>query len=131
MGWMKKETSMVRVSKLVSKSHDTPDEVRTPDKTRVEVVRLEGYTLGRFILQPGWRWSECVKPVVKTDSCQVSHVGYVVSGRITIKMTDGAQKTIAKGESYAIPPGHDAWVEGSEPFVALEVMSAEQYAKPQ
>jgi mannose-6-phosphate isomerase-like protein (cupin superfamily) len=121
----------VRVSKLMSKSHDNPDEVRTPDKTRVEVVRLEGYTLGRFTFQPGWRWSECVKPVVKTDSCQVSHVGYIVSGRITIKMTDGSQKTMGKGESYAIPPGHDAWVEGSEPFVAIEVMSAEQYAKPQ
>jgi hypothetical protein len=61
--------SEVRVSKLASKSHDNPDEVRTPDKTRVEVVRLEGYTLGRFTFQPGWRWSECVKPVVKTDSC--------------------------------------------------------------
>lgn len=120
----------VAVTKLEVKSHDSPDEVRSPDKTRVEVVRLEGFTLGRFNFEPGWRWSECVKPVVKTDSCQVSHVGYAVSGRITVRMKDGTQKTIVAGESYTIPPGHDAWVEGNERFVGIEVMSAEQYAKP-
>ena len=120
----------VVVTKLEVKSHSSPDEVRSPDKTRVEVVRLEGFTLGRFNFEPGWRWSECVKPVVKTDSCQVSHVGYAVSGRITVRMKDGTQKTISAGESYTIPPGHDAWVEGNERFVGIEVMSAEQYAKP-
>ena len=118
------------VHKLQTKSHDTPDEVRAPDKTRVEVVRLEGFTIGRFTLQPGWRWSQCVKPVVKTETCQVAHVGYVVSGRITVKMNDGAQTTVLPSMSYTIPPGHDAWVEGNEPFIAIEVMSAEQYAKP-
>ena len=118
------------VRKLETKSHDKPDEVRAPDKTRVEVVRLEGFTIGRFTLQPGWRWSECVKPVVKTDTCQVAHVGYAVSGRITLKMNDGSQTTIVPGMSYTIPPGHDAWVEGNEPLVAIEVMSAEIYAKP-
>jgi quercetin dioxygenase-like cupin family protein len=71
-----------------------------------------------------------VKPVVKTDSCQVSHVGYVVSGTITVRMNDGTQKTFTEGTSYTIPPGHDAWVEGNERFVCIEVMSAEQYAKP-
>ena len=118
------------VRKLETKSHDKPDEVRAPDKTRVEVVRLEGFTIGRFTLQPGWRWSQCIKPVVKTDTCQVAHVGYAVSGRITVKMNDGSQTTILPGMSYTIPPGHDAWVEGNEPLVAIEVMSAEIYAKP-
>ena len=118
------------VRKLETKSHDKPDEVRAPDKTRVEVVRLEDFTIGRFTLQPGWRWSQCVKPVVKTDACQVAHVGYAVSGRITVKMNDGSQTTIVPGMSYTIPPGHDAWVEGNEAFVAIEVMSAEIYAKP-
>ena len=117
------------VNTFASKSHDKADEVRTPDKTRVEVVRLDGFTIGRFTFQPGWRWSECVKSVVGTESCQVGHVGYAVSGRITVRLLDGSQKTIAAGESYTIPPGHDAWVEGTEPFVGIEVMSAEQYAK--
>ena len=120
----------VAVTKFEVKSHGSPDEVRSPDKTRVEVVRLEGFTLSRLNFEPGWRWSECIKPVVKTDSCQVSHVGYAVSGRLTVRMKDGTQKTIVAGESYTIPPGHDAWVEGNERFVGIEVMSAEQYAKP-
>ena len=119
----------VSVSQFEVKSHNMPDEVRTPDKTRVEVVRLEGFTLGRFNFEPGWRWSECIKPVVKTDSCQVSHAGYAVSGRLIVQVGDGTQKTISAGDSYTIPPGHDAWVEGDEPFVAIEVMSAEQFAK--
>jgi mannose-6-phosphate isomerase-like protein (cupin superfamily) len=120
----------MNVTKFESKSHNTPDEVRAPDKTRVEVVRLPGFTIGRLNMEPGWKWSECVKPVVKTDSCQVSHVGYVVSGTITVRLDDGTQKTFAPGTSYTIPPGHDAWVEGNERFVCIEVMSAEQYAKP-
>ena len=119
----------MKVGKLETKSHDTPDEVRAPSKTRVEVVRLGDFTIGWFIFQPGWRWSECIKPVAGTDSCQMSHVGYAVSGQITVKLNDGSQKTIAKGMSYTIPPGHDAWVEGAEPFVGIEVMSAEQFAK--
>jgi quercetin dioxygenase-like cupin family protein len=120
----------VYVRKLESKSHNSPDELRTPAKTRVEVVRLGDHTLARFNFEPGWRWSECVKPVVKTETCQLSHVGYLVSGRLTVRLNDGTQKTIGAGESYAIPAGHDAWVEGSEPAVAIEVLSAEVYAKP-
>jgi len=120
----------MNVTKFETKSHNEPDEVRSPAKTRVEVVRLAGFTLGRLNMEPGWRWSECVKPVVKTDSCQVSHVGYVVSGTLTVRLNDGTQKTLVKGASYTIPPGHDAWVEGNERFVCIEVMSAEQYAKP-
>lgn len=118
------------VTKLEVKSHDSPDEVRSPDKTRVEIVRLDGITLGRFNFEPGWRWSECIKPVAKTDSCQASHVGHAVSGRLTVRMQDGTEHGIAAGDSYTIPPGHDAWVEGTEKFVGIEVMSAEQYAKP-
>jgi hypothetical protein len=122
--------AQMQVSRLQTKSHDKPDEVRSPNKTRVEVCDLGSHTMGRFIFQPGWRWSECVKPVVKTESCQASHVGFAVSGKITVKMNDGAQATIAPGMSYTIPPGHDAWVEGNEPFVGIEVMSADTYAKP-
>jgi quercetin dioxygenase-like cupin family protein len=118
------------VSKFEMKSHDEPDERRTPPRTTVDVVRLEGFTLGRFTLAPGWRWSECVKPIANTHRCEVSHVGYCVSGRIRIQLADGSTKIIEPGASYAIPPGHDAWVEGNEPWVAIEVMSAELFAKP-
>ena len=123
-------TTPVTVAKFEVKSHQSPDEVRTPNKTRVEVVRLEGFTLSRLNFEPGWRWSECIKPVVKTESCQASHVGYAVSGCLTVRMKDGTQKNIVAGDSYTIPPGHDAWVDGNERFVGIEVMSAEQYAKP-
>lgn len=119
----------VTVTKLEAKSHDTPDETRQPEKTKVEVVRLEGFTIGRFNMQPGWRWSKCIKPVVHTESCQLSHVGYAVAGKLTVHMEDGTEKTIKAGDSYTIPPGHDAWVEGNEDFVGIEVMSAEKYAK--
>jgi len=119
----------VQVSRFEVKSHDHPDETRTPSRTRVEVVNVGGHTFGRFTFQPGWRWSECIKPVVKTDRCLHSHAGYVISGRLTVKLADGAEKTIGAGESYAIPPGHDAWVDGKEPFVSYEIMSSESYAK--
>lgn len=122
--------SGMNVTRFEIKSHNSPDEVRTPHKTRIEVVRLPGYTIGRFNFEPGWKWSECIKPVVKTDSCQVTHVGHVVSGTLTVRLDDGTQKTLTPGTSYTIPPGHDAWVEGNERFVAIEVMGAEQYAKP-
>lgn len=120
----------VAVTNFEAKSHSSPDEVRTPDKTRVEIVRLEGFTIGRFTFEPGWRWSKCIMPIVKTGTCQLSHVGYAVSGRMTVRLEDGTQKAIVAGDSYTIPPGHDAWVEGNENFIGLEVMSADQYAKP-
>jgi len=119
----------LKIESFEVKSHQSPDELRTPNKTRVEICRMEAFTMGRFKLEPGWRWSECIKPVVKTDTCQVSHVGYAVSGRLTVTMKDGTHQTISAGQSYTIPPGHNAWVEGNEQFVCIEVMSAEQYAK--
>jgi mannose-6-phosphate isomerase-like protein (cupin superfamily) len=120
----------VAVDKFEAKSHNSPDETRTPDKTRVEIVRLEDFTIGRLTLEPGWQWSECIKPHVHTDSCQLSHVGYAVSGSLVVRLEDGTEMTINAGDSYTIPPGHDAWNEGDKPFVAIEVLSAEQYAKP-
>ena len=70
-----------------------------------------------------------MRPVAGTETCQLSHVGYAVSGVITIRMDDGQEQTIRPGDAYTIPPGHDAWVEGNAPFVGIEVMSAEQFAK--
>lgn len=114
---------------ITTKSFDSPDETRTPPNTRVEVVRLGADTAARFTFQPGWRWSESVKPVVGTDSCQARHVGAVVSGRLHVAHTDGTEAEAGPGDAYVIEAGHDAWVVGDEPVVAFEFESAETYAK--
>ncbi len=120
----------VNITSFEVKSLARADEVRTPEKTRVEIVHLKDLTVGRFRLEPGWRWSDCVKPVVHTDLCQVPHAGYVCSGSLTVQMADGTKKTLHEGESYTIPPGHDAWVEGDQPFTTVEFANSESYAKP-
>lgn len=112
-----------------SKNFDEPDESRTPDKTRVDVVHVGDGEVGRFAFQPGWRWSECIKPVAGTDTCQADHVGYVATGRLTVEHQDGTQVTLSPGDAYSIKPGHDAWVEGDEQFVGFEFKSAATYAK--
>ena len=120
----------VTVNALESKSFDDPDEKRRPPKTQVDVVTINDTTLGRFTFEPGWRWSETVKTVVHTDSCQVNHLGFCTAGTLTVQMEDGTRITVTPGNAYAIPAGHDAWVEGDEAFVAYELMSATTYAKP-
>ena len=119
------------MASIESKSMDTPDETRTPDKTMVSVVHLGPATVARMQLEPGWRWSECIQPVAGGESCQAAHLGYVVSGQIHIAGTDGSELDLGAGDTYRIEPGHDAWVLGDEPFVALEFESqtAETYAR--
>jgi hypothetical protein len=108
---------------------NSPDESRTPEKTRVDVVRMGGATAGRFTFEPGWRWSECVKPVAGTDSCQARHVGVVHEGRLHVAHEDGSEGEIGPGDAYVIEPGHDAWVVGDERFVGFEFESADEYAR--
>jgi cupin domain len=119
------------MTSIESKSMDAPDETRAPEKTTVSVVHLGQATVARLTAQPGWRWSECIKPVAGTESCQAAHLGYVVSGKIHIASSDGTERDLGPGDAYRIEPGHDAWVLGDEPFVALEFESktAETYAK--
>jgi mannose-6-phosphate isomerase-like protein (cupin superfamily) len=110
----------------------SPDEVRSPDKTTVDIVRMGNTaTAARLTLQPGWRWSECIKPVAGTDSCRVRHVGLVGAGTLHIAHDDGTEADVGPGQSYVIEPGHDAWVVGDEPFVAyeFETTAAEEYAR--
>jgi hypothetical protein len=115
---------------IVTGTFDSADETRTPDKTKIDVVKLGGTTAARVTFQPGWKWSECIKPVAGTDSCQARHVGTVVSGRIHVVHEDGTEGDAGPGDAYVIEPGHDAWVVGEEPFVAFEFESktAAQYA---
>ena len=110
---------------------DSPDESRTPDKTRSDIVHLGGTTAARLTLEPGWRWSDCVKPVAGTPLCQHRHVGVAHAGRMRVNHEDGTVLEIAAGEAYVIEPGHDAEVVGDEAFVGFEFesRSAEEYAK--
>ena len=106
------------------------DEVREFPKGKLEMSTVGKMMVGRATFQPGWRWSESVKPIVGTDSCQVPHNGYVVSGRIAIKMDDGTEFEAGPGDAYDIPAGHDGWVVGDEPYVGVDFSSAmSEYAK--
>src|SRR6478736_5856621 len=109
---------------LTTKSFDKPDETRTPDKTMLEVVDLGEAKAARMTAQPGWRWSECIKPVVGGDSCQNRHFGVVISGRLHIVHDDGSEADVGPQDAYLLEPGHDAWVVGNEPFVAFEFESS-------
>jgi hypothetical protein len=117
---------------LVTKSFESPDEVRTPDKTTIQIVDLAGTKAARVRFEPGWRWSQCIKPVAGTESCQVHHVGMIVSGSIHVVHDDGTEGDITPGMAYVIEPGHDAWVVGDEPAVGFEFDSsaAQAYGKP-
>jgi hypothetical protein len=120
------------MTSIARKNFDSADEVRTPDKARIEVVDLGSAKAMRLTAQPGWRWSESVKPVAGTDSCLARHVGTVTAGALHVRHDDGTELDLTPGAAYVIEPGHDAWVTSSEPFVALEFESvtADTYAKP-
>lgn len=128
---MSLQEGMEKMAGIEKKNFASPDENRTPEKTQVEVVDLGSTKAARLTMQPGWKWSECIKPVVGTDSCQARHVGTVASGRLRVAHEDGTEIDLAPGDAYVIEPGHDAWVEGDEPWVAyeFEATSAETYAK--
>jgi len=115
--------------KPVKKSLDTPDEVRTLSLGRIEVVDLDDVSIARVTLEPGWKWSKDVKPVVQTESCQVPHIQYVLSGRLRIRMDGGAEFELKPGDAVVVPPGHDAEVVGDEPFVAIDFTGMKGYGK--
>ena len=105
---------------LAAKNLDRPDEVRRFDHGEIAVVEVAGAVVGRAVFEPGWRWSEHVRPVAGTDSCQVSHVGYVLSGRLAVRLDDGTEAVAGPGDVFVISPGHDGWVLGDEPCIVLD-----------
>jgi hypothetical protein len=105
---------------IEARTFASPDETRAPARTRVDMVRMGETSAARLELEPGWRWSECIKPVAGTESCQVRHVGVVQSGTLHVAHDDGSELDIRSGHVYVIEPGHDAWVVGDEGFVAFE-----------
>ena len=116
--------------KVEQKTFAKPDEVRAFEKGKLELVNIGTGVVGRFTLQPGWRWSSHVKPIVKTDWCEAPHFQYVISGRLHVVLADGGEFEIGPGTVIALPAGHDGWVVGTEPFVAVDWEGVASYAQP-
>jgi uncharacterized cupin superfamily protein len=115
---------------LERKSFSAPEEVREMGgKGRVEILKVGDGVVGKATFEPGWRWSEHVKPLAGTDSCQAAHVGYVLSGRQKVIMDDGTELEFSAGDVVAIPPGHDGEVIGDEPCVVIDFAGMEHYAE--
>jgi quercetin dioxygenase-like cupin family protein len=116
--------------RLEKKSFSSPDEVRPMSGMgQVEILNVGDGVVGKATFEPGWRWSEHVKPLAGTDSCQAAHLGYVLSGDQKVIMDDGTELEFGPGDVVAIPPGHDGEVVGDEPCVVLDFAGMEHYAK--
>src|SRR5215203_435246 len=113
------------------KSLDTPDESREFEQGQVQVATIKDFKVARQIFQPGWKWSDHVRPIAQTSSCQVRHTGYVISGQLKLVMDDRTETDLGPGDAYVIEPGHDGWVVGDEPYVAIDVSveTVEKFAK--
>jgi len=117
------------MAKAEHRNFESADEVRVFEKGKLELVKMAGGVVGRLTLQPGWRWSEHVKPIAGTELCFAPHFQYQASGRIHIFMADGQEFESGPGELTALPAGHDAWVVGDEPVVLIDWAGASNYAK--
>lgn len=116
------------MKKAEKKSFMKPDEVREFPLGRLELINMGGATIGRAVFQPGWRWSESVKPIAQTESCQAAHFEYHVSGVLRARMDDGTEFEAHPGDLVMIPPGHDGWVVGDEPVVMIDFQGMTEYA---
>jgi hypothetical protein len=111
------------------RSFEEPDEVREFPNGRAEILKVGGAEIGRLVFQPGWRWSNDVKPLAGTESCEAPHFQYHVSGTIGVLMDDGTEFLAKAGDVTSLPSGHDAWVVGDEPVVVVDWFGASNYAK--
>jgi 2-hydroxychromene-2-carboxylate isomerase len=114
---------------VILKRFEQPDEVRTFEKGKFEIVRIGGMTIGRATYEPGWKWSLHVGPAIGASSCSVEHVGIVISGRATAAMDNGTVTELRPGDAFNIAPGHDSWVVGDEPYISLHLLGADRYAE--
>ena len=110
------------MANLVKKSFDKPDDLVAPDKTRAEILEFGTIKAVRVTAQPGWTWSECIKPHVGGESCQAGHIGVVISGRMKCIHEDGSELEVKPGDAYYFAPGHDGWVIGDEQCVVYEIV---------
>ena len=113
---------------LEAKNIDQPDDKIGFDHGEVRMVRVGDATIGRAVFSPGWRWSADVKPLVGTSSCELAHTGYVVSGRMGVRMNDGTEAEFGPGDAHYVAPGHDAWVVGAEPLDIVDFTGPAQLA---
>jgi len=120
---------MNKTKKMEVKNLNSPEETRNFDKGKLDLVKIGGAMVGRAIFQPGWKWSESVKPVAKTKSCEAPHFQYHVSGTIRVRMDDGTERDLKPGDVSLLPSGHDAWVVGDEPVVVVDFQGMRDYAK--
>jgi quercetin dioxygenase-like cupin family protein len=111
----------------IIKRFQQPDETRTFEKGKFEIIHIGDMTIGKAEYQPGWKWSEHVSPIVGTPMCHTDHVGLVLSGRAIVKMEDGSEVTLTPGDIFAIAPGHDSWVVGNEIYISLHFLGAGEY----
>src|SRR5215471_12707497 len=115
---------------VILKSFDAPDEVRTMEQGKFELIHLGGVTIGRATYEPGWKWSTHVGPQVGSSRCTVEHVGLVLAGTATAAFDDGRVVELRAGQLFHIPAvPHDSWVVGNEPYVSLHFLGADKYAK--
>ncbi len=127
--YVRRAVMSTTVEKLQKKSLSDPDEKRSFQKGHVELATVGEVTFGRATLQPGWKWSTCVKPLVHTESCEAPHLQYHVAGRLHVVMDDGSEEEFGPGDVSMIPPGHEAWVVGEEPVVVVDISGMRDYAK--
>jgi len=120
---------LTKTKRAELKSFMRPDEVREFPKGRLELIKIGGATVGRAVLEPGWRWSESVQPIAKTTSCEAPHFQYHVSGVIKVRMDDGSEFECHPGDVSSLPSGHDAWVVGNEAAVIVDFQGMLDYAK--
>ena len=116
-------------SKLVRKSLNSPDEIISSEKEKIELVNLNGFSVARVTLQPGWSWEKYVKPIEKTGSCQVAHTSLILSGRARTIMDDGTVVDSGPGDIGMVPPGHNTLVLGDEPCIIIDFSGIEEYVK--
>jgi class 3 adenylate cyclase/mannose-6-phosphate isomerase-like protein (cupin superfamily) len=121
---------MSAMARFQHKPVDQPDEVRPFPRGSTEIFEMDDFVIGRMVMEPGWRWTKDVRPIAGTDRCMYHHLGYCVSGTLNVEYEDGTGGAVRAGDMFEIPPGHEAWVEGDEPWVSIDFRGARSYARP-
>jgi class 3 adenylate cyclase len=118
------------VARFQHKRVDQPDEVRPFPLGTTEIFEMDDFVIGRMVMEPGWRWTKDVRPIAGTERCMYHHLGYCLAGRLLVEYEDGTTGAVNAGDMFELPPGHDAWVDGDEPWIAIDFRGARSYARP-